>query len=46
MIDDYNDHYKMGITKKINIWDKLEANDPKKMTSRFNYDKEGKYVAK
>ena len=44
MIDDYNDHYKMGITKKINIWDKLEENDPKKLTSRFNYNKEGKYV--
>ena len=44
MIGDYNDHYKKGITNEINIWDKLQENDPKKMTSRFSYNKEGKYV--
>ena len=45
-IGDYNDHYKMGITKQINIWDKLEANDPKGLTSRFGLNNKGEYVAK
>lgn len=43
-IDDYNDHYEMAIKGKGELWDKLEANDEKGLTSRFSYNKEGKYV--